>query len=258
MESKTKTCKLKIAFRLRTSPTRLSPICMKRPLRSLDGRRRAYRANAHQTAQKARSGKISRWENLCQPPWEAPRPPTACALPNFPKSERWKVHINSYPCSGMYRESEIHLLVSNFWNQENQRRQHTHTNSEECLTTQCHVLLWDQKCRLNRGSPAQMPLFLWNVACNKHLLPPSQEIGYNCLMISEWDEKIIDIFSWIPLSNHMVSSGSSSNSLISKPRIAFFHDYLNKTFDILKNMMFISKNPENFIFATPSEGSGFF
>ena len=114
MESKTKTCKLKIAFRLRTSPTRLSPICMKRPLRSLDGRRRAYRANAHQTAQKARSGKISRWENLCQPPWEAPRPPTACALPNFPKSERWKVHINSYPCSGMYRESEIHLLVSNY------------------------------------------------------------------------------------------------------------------------------------------------
>ena len=179
MESKTKTCKLKIAFRLRTSPTRLSPICMKRPLRSLDGRRRAYRANAHQTAQKARSGKISRWENLCQPPWEAPRPPTACALPNFPKSERWKVHINSYPCSGMYRESEIHLLVSNFWNQENQRRQHTHTNSEECLTTQCHVLLWDQKCDLKRGSLAQMPLFLWNVACNKHLLPPSQEIGYN-------------------------------------------------------------------------------
>ena len=152
---------------MRTSPTRLSPICMTRPLRSLDGRRRAYRANAHQTAQKARSGKISRWENLCQPPWEAPRPPTACALPNFPKSERWKVHINSYPCSGMYRESEIHLLVSHFWNQENQRRQHTHTNSEECLTTQCHVLLWDQKCRLNRGSLAQMPLFLWNIACNK-------------------------------------------------------------------------------------------
>ena len=36
-----------------------------------------------------------------------------------------------------------------------------------------------------------------------------------------------------------------------------FHDYRNKTCDSLKNMLFTSKNAENLIFATPSEGSGF-
>ena len=55
----------------------------------------------------------------------------------------------------------------------------------------------------------------------------------------------------------MVSSNLTQNCLISNAKIAFFDDYLNKTFDILKNMLFISKNAEHLIFATPSEGSGF-
>ena len=79
-------------------------------------------------------------------------------------------------------------------------------------------------------------------------------------MTSELDEKIIDIFlkyrspiTWYRQIQRQIAWFQGENRFL-------FHDYRNKTFDILKNILFISKKrwKLDITFATPSEGSGFF
>ena len=87
--------------------------------------------------------------------------------------------------------------------------------------------------------------------------PPWQEISYNVLMISDGTKRSSTCFlkyrspiTWYRQVQRQIAWFQGWKRFL-------FHDYRNKTFDILKNMLFISKKTEIWYLRLPRRGQDF-